>query len=201
MWRLAGPEPTLDANNHQIAHHFAGDAGGRGRPGDDFPIAGVDSEQDTEELAIAASELEMIGAPTDIRAQSDHDTVVGAPWPAASVPLQGQFIDLHDPQHSLGIDCWLAFSLLLPVHQARDAPVSVGRALVHEPTDQHQQRLVCGLAIGPMRLSGASNPLDQVRTGDRKLSATAFIANRPCDRSMTAAAISVFLPARHQALP
>src|SRR5262249_44862211 len=67
-----------------------------------------------------------------------------------------------------GIDCWLAFSLLLPVHQARDAPVSVGRALVHEPTDQHQQRLVCGLAIGPMRLSGASNPLDQVRTGDRK---------------------------------
>src|SRR5262249_23528285 len=86
--------PTLDANNHQIAHHFAGDAGGRGRPGDDFPIAGVDSEQDTEELAIAASELEMIGAPTDIRAQSDHDNVVGAPWPAASVPLQGLFIDL-----------------------------------------------------------------------------------------------------------
>src|SRR5215813_5796682 len=115
MWRLAGPEPTLDANNHQIAHHFAGDAGGRGRPGDDFPIASVDGEQDPEELAIAASQLEMIGAPTDIRAQSDHDTVVGAPWPAASVPLQGQFIDLHDPQHSLGIDCWLAFSLLLPV--------------------------------------------------------------------------------------
>src|SRR6516162_1344022 len=95
MWRLAGPEPTLDANNHQIAHHFAGDAGGRGRPGDDFPIASVDGKQDPEELAIAASELEMIGAPTDIRAQGDHDTVVGASWPAASVPLQGQFIDLH----------------------------------------------------------------------------------------------------------
>src|SRR5215469_9296226 len=105
MWRLAGPEPTLDANNHQIAHHFAGDAGGRGRPGDDFPIASVDGEQDPEELAIAASQLEMIGAPTDIRAQGDHDTVVGASWSAASVPLQGQFIDLHDPQHSLGIDC------------------------------------------------------------------------------------------------
>src|SRR5262249_19052346 len=90
MWRLAGPEPTLDANNHQIAHHFAGDAGGRGRPGDDFPIAGVDGKQDTEELAIAASELEMIGAPTDIRAPSDHDTLVGASWSAASVPLQGQ---------------------------------------------------------------------------------------------------------------
>jgi hypothetical protein len=69
MWRLAGPEPTLDANKHQIAHHFAGDASGRGRPGDDFPIASVDGEQDTEELGIAASELEMIGAPTDIRAQ------------------------------------------------------------------------------------------------------------------------------------
>jgi len=66
MWRLAGPEPTLNASNHQIAHHFTGDAGGRSRPGDDFPIASVDGEQDTEELAIAASELEMIGAPTDI---------------------------------------------------------------------------------------------------------------------------------------
>jgi hypothetical protein len=32
------------------------------------------------------------------------------------------------------------------------------------------------------------------------VSATAFIANRSRDRSMTAAAISVFLPARHQAL-
>jgi hypothetical protein len=81
MWRLAGPEPTLDANNHQIAHHFAGDAGGGSRPGDDFPIPSVDGEQDTEELTIAASELEMVGAPTDIREQSDHDTVVGAHWP------------------------------------------------------------------------------------------------------------------------
>ena len=27
--------------------------------------------------------------------------------PAASVPLQDQFIDLHDPQHSLGIDVGL----------------------------------------------------------------------------------------------
>ena len=145
-WHLQrGSGTAVDANNHQIAHHFAGDAGGRGRPGHDFPVASVDGEQDTEELTIAASELEMIGAPTDIRAQSDHDTVVGAPWSAASVPLQGQFIDLHDPQHSLGIDRWLAFSLLLPVHQPCDAPVSVGRALVHEPTDQHQQRFVSGL--------------------------------------------------------
>jgi hypothetical protein len=57
-------------------------------------LASIDGEQDTEEIAIAACELEMIGAPTDIRARSDHDTVVGAPWPAASVPLQGQFVDL-----------------------------------------------------------------------------------------------------------
>src|SRR5215471_4408604 len=165
MWRLAGPEPTLDANNHQIAHHFAGDAGGRGRPGDDFPIASVDGEQDTEELAIAASELEMIGAPTDIRAQSDHDTVVSAPWPEASVPLQGQFIDLHDPQHSLaGLPS--AFCCRFTKRVMRR--YSVGWALIHEPTDQHQQRLVGRLAIEATRLGGASNPLHQVRTGDRK---------------------------------
>jgi hypothetical protein len=88
---LAGAEPT--------PHHFAGDAGGRGRSGDDLSIT-----RDTQELAIAANGLEIIGARTDIRAQSDHGNVVGTPWTAASVLLQGPFIDLHDTQHSLGTD-------------------------------------------------------------------------------------------------
>ena len=94
MWRLAGPEPTLDANNHQIAHHFAGDAGGRGRPGDDFPIASVDGEQDPEELAIAASELEMIGAPTDIRVlftidACDREVIA---WSATTAGISGEMV-------------------------------------------------------------------------------------------------------------
>jgi hypothetical protein len=44
MRRLADPEATLDASAHQRAHHLAGDAGGRGQPGQDLAIAGIDSK-------------------------------------------------------------------------------------------------------------------------------------------------------------
>ena len=59
---------------------------------------------------------------------------------------------MHDPQHPLGIDCWLAFSLSLPVHQARDAPVSVGWALVHETTDYGFEYLVTSFYDEVIRL-------------------------------------------------
>jgi hypothetical protein len=50
MRRLADPESTLDASDHQVAHHLAGDAGGRGQPRHDLAIAGIDSKQHTHDL-------------------------------------------------------------------------------------------------------------------------------------------------------
>jgi hypothetical protein len=85
MRRLADPESTLDASDHQVAHHLAGDAGGRGQPGHDLAIAGIDSKQHTHDLAITTAELEVIGAPADVQTQCNHDTVMRAPWPAAGI--------------------------------------------------------------------------------------------------------------------
>jgi hypothetical protein len=45
--------------------HLAGDARGRGRPGNDLPIAGVEGEQPAGDLAVAAAKLEKIGAPAN----------------------------------------------------------------------------------------------------------------------------------------
>jgi hypothetical protein len=41
-------------------------------PGHDLAIAGTDSEQHTQDLAITAGGLEVIGAPGDVRAQCNH---------------------------------------------------------------------------------------------------------------------------------
>src|SRR6202043_1331972 len=79
--------PRTRASDHQVAHHLAGDAGGRGQPGHDLAIAGIDSKQHTHDLAITTGELEVIGAPADVRAQCNHDAVMRAPWPAAGMPF------------------------------------------------------------------------------------------------------------------
>ena len=50
-------------------------------------IAGIDSKQHTHDLAITTGELEVIGAPADVRAQCNHDAVMRAPWPAAGMPF------------------------------------------------------------------------------------------------------------------
>src|SRR5262245_45643746 len=83
MRGLADPESTLDASNHQVAHHLAGDAGSRGQPADDLAIAGIDSKQHTHDLAITTGELEVIGAPADVRAQCNHDAIMRAPMAEA----------------------------------------------------------------------------------------------------------------------
>ena len=44
MRRLADPESTLDASDHQVAHHLAGDAGGGGQPAHNLAIVGIDSK-------------------------------------------------------------------------------------------------------------------------------------------------------------
>jgi hypothetical protein len=39
---VADAEPALDASDHQVAYHLAGDAGTCSRPGDDLAIASID---------------------------------------------------------------------------------------------------------------------------------------------------------------
>ena len=57
-------EPALDAGEHHVADHLAGNAAAMGRdPGDDFAVMGVDREGDAHHLAIPAWYLKTIGRP------------------------------------------------------------------------------------------------------------------------------------------
>ncbi len=90
---LEGLEAAFDSGDHQITDHLARDAGiGDSRPGDDLAIAGVDDENDPHHLSIAGMDLQMIGAPTDIGAQGNHNAVVGAGGPAAQSGIRDAFV-------------------------------------------------------------------------------------------------------------
>ena len=85
MRRLADPEPTLDASDHQIAHISP-----------EIPAvvasqAMISRSQASRrtapnDLAITAGELEVIGAPADIPARGPR-RLMRAPWPAAGMPF------------------------------------------------------------------------------------------------------------------
>lgn len=62
-------ESVLDGLDHQITHHLARNAAmGDGRPGDDLAVAGIDDEENADDIAVAAFEFEMVRAPADVGA-------------------------------------------------------------------------------------------------------------------------------------
>ena len=65
--------------DHEIADHLARDAGiGEGKPGDDLAIAGIQDEEDANDLAVSGMDFQMIRTPPDVRAQRNDDAVMDA---------------------------------------------------------------------------------------------------------------------------
>src|SRR5271166_3892141 len=58
----------LDALNHHIADHLAGDAGGRRHPGDGFAVMAIEGEGNAHHLAVPTREFQRVRAPAAIRA-------------------------------------------------------------------------------------------------------------------------------------
>jgi hypothetical protein len=65
----------LDAVDHHVADHLAGNTGRRGNPADDFAVVAIEGEGEAHDLAVPAGELQAIRAPADIRAQRGDLTV------------------------------------------------------------------------------------------------------------------------------
>src|SRR5262245_11654916 len=72
MRRTDRAEALLDAVNHHVTDHLAGDAGGGSAPADDLAVVAIEREGDAHHLAIPARELEAVGAPADVGAQRRH---------------------------------------------------------------------------------------------------------------------------------
>ena len=72
-----GIEAALDAIQHHVADHLAGDAAaGCGDPGDDLAVMGVDGEGDADDLAIPAG----ISRPSEAQRRVEAGATTVPPW-------------------------------------------------------------------------------------------------------------------------
>lgn len=84
-------EAAFDGCHHEVANHLAGDACiSDGRPGDDFAIAGIDDEEDTHHFAAAGVNLKVVRAPSEVRAESRDDAIMGSARPPGGMTLERQ---------------------------------------------------------------------------------------------------------------
>ena len=85
----------LDALEHQIADHLAGDSTGSGHPGHHLAIAGIECKGDTNALFVPAGDLEAIRGPAQVRADRDDLTVVRSAWRLSGIALQQEAVLRH----------------------------------------------------------------------------------------------------------
>ncbi len=73
-----GVEAALDAVEHHVTDHLAGDAAaGGGDPGDDLAVMGVDGKGAADGLAVPAGSFKAIGGPALIGGGRDDGALVG----------------------------------------------------------------------------------------------------------------------------
>src|SRR5947209_7082403 len=142
-------EAALDALDHQIADHLAGDAGGRRDPPDDLAIMAVEGKGDTHHLAVPAGELKDVRAPADVGPERHDAAVVLAGPSMAGVARQEQPVLLHQAVDALGIDgCATAGSPLAP-DKGSDPAIAVGWSLIDEAADFGGQLEIALAALRP----------------------------------------------------
>ena len=79
VWRLDRAEAQLHRLQHQIAYHRAADAGaGRRMPSEHLAVVSINDENDADDIAVPAGDLEDIGAPAQVRAHHHHFAVMQA---------------------------------------------------------------------------------------------------------------------------
>lgn len=82
-------EAALDAVEHHVADHLAGDAAaGYGDPGDDLAVMGVDGEGNADHLAVPTGDLEPIGGPAQVGGGRDDGALVSPDRPPAGMGLK-----------------------------------------------------------------------------------------------------------------
>jgi hypothetical protein len=78
MRQSAIGKSTLNAFEHQISDHLAGDAAGRRDPRHHIPIAGIESEGDANAPAVPAGDLKAVRRPRQARTDRDDLTILSA---------------------------------------------------------------------------------------------------------------------------
>src|SRR5205807_2766498 len=166
MRRADRTEAPLDAVDHHVADHLAGNAGRCGDPTDDLAVMAIEGEGEAHDLAVPAGKLEAIRAPADVGAQRSNLAVVFAGTSASGMPGQQQAVPLHQPVDALGVDRGQTIGSPLALEERGDPPVPVGRPCVDKTADRGRQFTIAITGLRPTLRAHAPDTLDDVRAGE-----------------------------------
>ena len=149
-------------------------------------LVSINDEDDTDDIAVPASDLEDIGAPAQVRAHHDHFAIMQTALATARVALEEKSLLLHDPEDALMVGRWLALCGPQSVDQGGDAPIAVGGSFIDHPPDQRQDLLIGGFAVTAARRCWPVNALMQMgschakHVGDRLHREASFSGDTSC---------------------
>jgi len=95
---------SLDALEHQVTDHLAGDAAGGGVPGHHLAIAGIEGKGDTNAMSVPAGDLDAIRGPSQVGSDRDDLTVVCSSRRLAGVALQQKSVLRHQPVNAFMVE-------------------------------------------------------------------------------------------------
>jgi hypothetical protein len=169
-------EALLDAANHHVADHLAGDAGGRRNPADDLAVVAIEREGDAHHLAVPAepapAEAGVNSRPSEHQRTFERIVAVFARMSATRVALEDEAKLLHQPVDALGVDRGHPVGSPLALEERGEPPVPVSGSRVDEAADISRQFQVAlaGLrsAFGPHTLDalGDVRAREAQRVGD-----------------------------------
>src|SRR5262249_23408855 len=137
-------------------------------PSERLAVVSINDEDDTDDIAVPASDLEDIGAPAQVRAHHDHFAIMQTALATARVALEEKSLLLHDPEDALMVGRWLALCGQQSVDQGGDAPIAVGGSFIDYRPDQRQELLIGGFAVMAARCFRAGETFMQMGKGHTK---------------------------------
>jgi hypothetical protein len=159
---------SLDALEHEIADHLAGDTAGCGVPGHHLAIASVECEGDTNALAVPAGDLEAIRGPAQVRADRDDLPVVGSSRRLSGIALQQKAILRHQAVNAFVVEPGKSCALTLSVKQRPDPTIPVRRPIIRQRSDGRQDLSILLLLLSPSRATPFAKTRVKLRVRDAK---------------------------------
>ncbi len=134
-------EPSLDAFDHEIKDHLAGNAHDGSNPTDDLAVVTVQCKGDPDHVTVPAGEFQAIGTPGDIGAQGRDPAIMFARQPATGVADQQQTMLSHTPVDPLRVDGRVAVGSPLALDEHGDPTAVGGRALIGQAVGVSRRRV------------------------------------------------------------
>src|ERR1700745_1616793 len=134
-------------------------------PSEHLAVVSINDEDDTDDIAVPAGDLEDIGAPAQVRAHHDHFAIMQTALATARVALEEKSLLLHDPEDALMVGRWLALCGQQSGDQGGDAPKAVGGSFIDPPPDQRRELLIGRFVVVAAWCCRPMNTLVQMRAG------------------------------------